>query len=88
MFWARNNLRGTRCAILSVASAIVLSMAHTTTARHLKRGDVLAGSGFTVTHNAYAGVCTRRGYVIVEGFYPGGAVRAREWNANTRVPVA
>lgn len=48
---------------------------------------VLAGSGFVVTENAYAGVRTRRGYVIVTGFYPGGAVRAREWNANTRVPI-
>lgn len=59
----------------------------TTAARNLRAGDVLAGSGFTVTENAYAGVRTRRGYVIVTGFYPGGAIRAREWNANTRVPV-
>lgn len=84
MFGTCNNLSGLR----SVSGLCNNRYMHTTTARHLKAGDVLAGSGFTVTHSAYSGVRTRKGYVIVEGFYPNGAVKAREWNANTRVPLA
>jgi hypothetical protein len=58
-----------------------------TTARNLRTGDVLAGSGFTVTHNAWAGVRTPKGKVIVEGFYPGQAVRQHVWNASTTLSV-
>jgi hypothetical protein len=58
-----------------------------TTARHLRAGMVLAGSGFTVTHNAYSGVRTPKGKVVVEGFYPGSPVKAHVWNASTTLAV-
>lgn len=57
------------------------------TARTLRAGDVLAGSGFTVTHNAWAGVRTPKGKVVVEGFYPGSPVKAHTFTASTIVPV-
>jgi len=58
-----------------------------TTARHLRTGMVLVGSGFTVTHNAWSGVRTPKGKVIVEGFYPGSPVKAHVWNASTTLTV-
>lgn len=57
------------------------------TARHLTEGMVCAGSGFTVTHNAWRGVRTPRGKVIVEGYYPNKPVKRHEWNANTTVHI-
>lgn len=59
----------------------------TTTARHLQEGDVLVGSGFIVTHNAWAGVRTPKGKVNVAGHYPGGADSVRHWGASTSVQV-
>ena len=58
-----------------------------TTARHLRTGMVLVGSGFTVTHNAYAGVRTPKGKVVIEGYYPGQAPRIHVWNASTTLTV-
>jgi hypothetical protein len=58
-----------------------------TSVRHLTSGDVLAGSGFTLTHTPYPSVRGRKGYLWVEGFYPNGAVKCREWNASTTVSV-
>jgi len=58
-----------------------------TTVRHLSAGDVLAGSGFTVTHTPYTSVRGRKGYLWVEGYYPNGTTRVREWNASTTVSV-
>lgn len=58
-----------------------------TSVRHLRAGDVLAGSGFTVTHNPYTSVRGRKGYLWVAGYYPNGVNRRREWNANTTVTV-
>lgn len=58
-----------------------------TAARNLRAGMVLAGSGFTVTHNAWSGVRTPKGKVIVEGFYPGSPVKSHVWNASTTLSV-
>lgn len=59
---------------------------HTITARHLSRGDVLAGSGFVVD-SAYVGVRTPKGKIWVVGAYPGGALKRYEWNLNTRLTL-
>lgn len=59
----------------------------TKSAKSLRAGDVLACSGFTVTHNAWSGVRTPKGKVVVEGFYPGSPVRAHKWSAHTVVQV-
>ena len=66
-----------------------LSQIHTvsTVARWLLAGDVLTGSGFTVTANAFRGVRTPKGKVWVQGHYPGGEVATHEFNANTRMTV-
>jgi hypothetical protein len=66
---------------------LIIPMHTPTTARHLRAGDVIAGSGFVVTHNAYALTRTPKGRVVIEGYYPGSPVKAYEWSANTRVPV-
>ena len=58
-----------------------------TTVRHLTTGDVLAGSGFTVTRTPWAGVRTPKGRMVVEGFYPGSPNKAHVWNASTTVSV-
>lgn len=54
-------------------------------ARHLVKGDVLAGSGFVVDMNAYRGVRTPAGKVVIVGYYPGSPVKAHVWNASTKV---
>lgn len=59
-----------------------------TTARHLRAGDVLTGSGFVVSHNAWAGVRCPKGHVYVEGAYPGGDHKRFTWNASTTVTVS
>jgi hypothetical protein len=56
-------------------------------ARHLRKGDVLVGSGFTVTAHAWAGTRTPKGKVYVEGFYPGSEPKRYEWSAGTVVSL-
>lgn len=58
-----------------------------TSVRYLSAGDVLAGSGFTVTQRPYSGVRTPKGRMIVVGFYPGSEPKSYVWNASTRVSV-
>ena len=58
-----------------------------TSVRHLLAGDVLAGSGFTVTRTPYSQVRTPKGRLVVEGNYPGSPVKAHVWNASTTVAV-
>jgi len=58
-----------------------------TTVRHLRAGDILSGSGFTVTRNPYTSVRCPSGRLWVEGHYPNGATVARAWNASTTVTV-
>lgn len=58
-----------------------------TSVRHLHAGDVLAGSGFTVTRTPYTQVRTPKGRLVVEGNYPGKPVKAYEWNASTTVVI-
>jgi hypothetical protein len=67
--------------------AYAMNKIENTTARNLRAGMVLAGSGFTVTHNAWAGVRTPKGRVVVEGFYPGSPVKSHVWNASTTLAV-
>jgi len=58
----------------------------TVTAKDLRAGDVVIGSGFVVTRNAwidYRG--TKR--AVVTGNYPGSPVKQHLWNRGTRVPV-
>ena len=55
--------------------------------RHLRAGDVLAGSGFVVARTPWAGVSTPKGRMIVEGNYPGQPVHSHVWNASTTVRV-
>jgi hypothetical protein len=56
-----------------------------TTARHLRAGDVLAGSGFVVTAHAIA---LPGGKVLISGKYPSDArVATRAWNASTTLTV-
>lgn len=55
--------------------------------KYLRVGDVLNGSGFTVTSAPYAGVDAPRGKVIIGGFYPGGTPSGHVWGANTAVRV-
>jgi hypothetical protein len=58
-----------------------------TTARYLRAGDVLLGSGFVVTHNAYTSVRCPKGMIHVEGNYPDGGVKVHTWNASTTLTV-
>lgn len=58
-----------------------------TTVRHIRKGDVLCGSGFVVTHNPYQKVGIASGTLLVEGFYPGGKNRIFLWKASTTVTV-
>lgn len=58
-----------------------------TTVRHLQVGDVLAGSGFEVTHNPFTSVRCPKGKLHVEGFYPNGPVKRVTWNASTTMNV-
>lgn len=66
-----------------------LNQIHTvsTTARWLLAGDVLVGSGFTVTRKAVRGLHTPKGKVEVCGFYPGSPERRYEWNGSTTLTV-
>lgn len=57
------------------------------TARHLRTGDLLVGSGFVVTHGAYTSVRCPKGKVHVEGRYPGKRAKVATWNANTTLMV-
>jgi hypothetical protein len=56
-----------------------------TTARHLRAGDVLSGSGFVVTRNA---IPLTSGRVLVCGRYPSQMLPTqRAWNASTTLTV-
>lgn len=58
-----------------------------TTVRFLNAGDVLAGSGFTVTRRPYTSTRCPKGRLHVEGFYPGKPVKVHTFNASTAVSV-
>lgn len=58
-----------------------------TTARFLLPGDVLIGSGFTVTEKAFRSVRSPKGKVIVTGHYPGKPSGHYEWNGSTTITV-
>lgn len=57
-------------------------------ASDLRTGDICAGSGFTVTHDAWRGVRTPSNKVEVEGKYPSqGKPGRNQWNRNTQITV-
>lgn len=60
-----------------------------TTVRYLRPGDVLAGSGFVVTHTPYPTVALRgTRNLVVEGYYPSDSTpRSRQWNRDTTVTI-
>lgn len=58
-----------------------------TTVRHLIPGDVLVGSGFTVTRAPFVSFNTPRGKMCVEGHYKNKPVGTRIWGASTTVTI-
>lgn len=57
------------------------------TVAQLQPGDVLGGSGFTVTRRPYSQSTSRKGRLYVEGHYPNQPAYRHEWNRSTTMSV-
>jgi hypothetical protein len=58
-----------------------------TTVKHLLPGDVLLGSGFTVTSAPFVAVNIPRGKMCIQGHYPSKPESIHVWGASTTVTI-